>query len=117
MTKSQRRLKQAPSVFTYAVMVGAVGLSLAGSSPGGMNAPTGFFLAFAVAFLAGTAALLYGRRRHVNDTSGSEPPGEDPQPAPIKPIAPAGLGGVIKQGRSRGQARPDPPDGEPPPQR
>jgi hypothetical protein len=80
-------------------MVGAVGLSLAGSFPGGMNAPTGFFLAFAVAFLIGSGAVLFVRQGGFDgDTYGSEPPGGS-GPGPRGPTYPVDPGGDLEQGR------------------
>src|ERR687898_808647 len=94
-----RRSKRPPSVFTIAVMVGAVGLTLAGSSPGGLNAQTGFFLAFAVAFLIGCGALLFARQgRFDGNAVGSEPAGGASE-VPRGPIHPVDSGGNLEQGR------------------
>jgi hypothetical protein len=80
-------------------MVGAVGLSLAGSFPGGLNAQTGFFLAFAVAFLIGCGVLLYVRQGRLDgNADGSEPPAGPPE-VPRGPIYPVDPGGALEQGR------------------
>jgi len=100
-------------------MVGAVGLSLAGSFPGGLNAQTGFFLAFAVAFLVGCGALLFVRRGGFDgDTYGSEPPGGS-RAVPRGPTYPVDPGGDLEQGgpTTRWQRSPATRDEEDPPRR
>ena len=99
MTERKRRLKQPPSIFAIAVIVGAVGLSLGGS--------TGFFLAFAGTFLIGYGAVLVIRQRRGSSTYGSEPPGEEPpRPVPRRPVAPVDQGGAIHQDKSMGHVAP-----------
>lgn len=97
-------------------MVGAVGLALAGSYPGGLNAQTGFFLAFSVAFLVGCGALLFVRQgRFDGDAYGSEPSGGS-RPVPRGPTYPVNPGGDLEQGGpARGQSSPATRDEEDPP--
>lgn len=97
MVGRESRPKQSPSISTIAVMVGAVGLSLAGSFPGGLNAQTGFFLAFAATFLIGCGALLFVRQsRFEGNADGSEPPAGSAE-VPRGPSYPVGPGGDLGQ--------------------
>jgi len=84
-------------------MVGAVGLSIASSLPGGMNATTGFFLAFAATFLVGGGVLLFIRYRGTNGTPGSGQPGQETGLIPRGPIAPVAPSGSIERDKAAGQ--------------
>lgn len=96
-------------------MVGAVGLSLAGGSPGGLNAQTGFFVAFAVAFVFGCVALLFIRQgRFDGNADGSEPGGGSAE-VPRGPIYPVEPGGHLEQGRpTRSRGSPGTREEDPP---
>ena len=98
MLGRRREPKQPPSIFSLSVLVGAVGLSLASSSPGGLNATSGFFLAFALAFLLGGGALLLVRNRRADSAYHTRPPGQDPQGVPRDPRSPMDQGADIEHG-------------------
>jgi hypothetical protein len=82
-------------------MVGAVGLTLAGSSLGGLSATTGFFLAFATTFLLAGVALLFAGRTRGLRSADEEAPGQEPQAVPRSPIAPVGQSGKVLQDKPR----------------
>jgi hypothetical protein len=100
----QRRKNQPPSAFTIAVMVGAVGFSLAGSSRGGLSGGVGFFLAFALTFLVlwGGRLFAVGQRRMPSsaDTDASGPETQA-TPSGVLP-SPNKKGGNVQRRRSPG---------------
>jgi hypothetical protein len=98
-------------------MVGAVGLSLAGSFPGGLNAQTGFFLAFAVAFLIGCVGLLFVRQGRFDGNPGGSEPAEGSPEVPRGPIYPVDSGGGVEQGRPTRWSGSSAPREEDPPRR
>jgi hypothetical protein len=97
MPSERRKPKQSASIFSIAVMVGAVGLTLAGSSLGGLSATTGFFLAFAATFLLVWVAWLFAGRTRGLRSEDEEAPGQETQAVPRSPITPAGQSGNVLQ--------------------
>jgi hypothetical protein len=99
----QRRKNQPPSAFTIAVMVGAVGFSLAGSSRGGLSGGAGFFLAFALTFLVlwGGRLFAVGQRR-MPSSADTDASGPETQPTPSRVLPPPNKGGNVQRRRSPG---------------
>jgi hypothetical protein len=77
-------------------MVGALGLTLAGGSPGGLSGTTGFLIAFASTFLLIWGVMVYVGQRQVQSSESSEEPGQEPQFVPRGPIPPTNHGGKVK---------------------